>query len=100
MSRKRRVFSSAFKAKVAIEAIRGHRTISELAQKHKLHTTQINLWKKQLSEGAEGVFEQGNGNQTSKSKSDEPEAAELYEQIGRLKVQLEWLKKKVAQDGE
>jgi len=53
MARKRRVFSAAFKAKVALEAIKGHRTISELAARHKLHATQINLWKKQLLEGAE-----------------------------------------------
>lgn len=98
MARKRRVFNAAFKAKVALEAIKGHRTISELAARHKLHATQINLWKKQLLEGAEGVFE--NGKASSQANSDEPEAAELYEQIGRLNVQLEWLKKKVAAHGE
>ncbi|MAT38100.1 MAG: hypothetical protein CL946_00700 [Ectothiorhodospiraceae bacterium] len=96
MARKRRVFNSAFKAKVALEAIKGDRTISEIAQKHKLHVTQINLWKKQLLEGAEDVFSDGKPKQANKS-SDEPDSAELYEQIGRLKVQLEWLKK-VAQD--
>ena len=56
MARKRRTFNAAFKAKVALEAIKGHRTISELAAKYQLHATQINLWKKQLLEGAEGVF--------------------------------------------
>ena len=98
MARKRRIFSSSFKAKVALESIRGHRTISELAQKHKLHATQINLWKKQLVEGAERVFD--DGSKAKKSSSDEPQSAELYEQIGRLNVQLEWLKKKVAEDSE
>ncbi len=98
MSRKRRNFSPSFKAKVALESVQGLRTISELAQKHKLHATQINLWKKQLLEGAETVFE--NGKSVAQSPSDEPQSAELYEQIGRLNVQLEWLKKKVAQDGE
>ncbi len=98
MSRKRRNFSPSFKAKVALESVQGLRTISELAQKHKLHPTQINLWKKQLLDGAESVFEQGKA--VTKGTTDEPEAAELYEQIGRLKVQLEWLKKKVAEDGE
>ena len=93
MARKRRVFSSALKAKVALEAIRGHRTIGELSVKHKLHATQINLWKKQLLEGAETVFEP-NGSRTRRREEDgDPQAAELYEQIGRLKVQLEWLKK-------
>lgn len=98
MARKRRRFSSSFKAKVALEAIKGHRTVSELAQKHKLHATQINLWKKQLIDGAEGVFDGGDSKQ--KPPSDEPQSAELYEQIGRLNVQLEWLKKKVAEDRE
>lgn len=100
MGRKRRVFSSSFKAKVALEAIRGHRTISELAAKHKLHATQINLWKKQLLEGAEDVFEAGSGQKSKAGEHDEPQVAELYEQIGRLKVQLEWLKKKVAENSE
>jgi putative transposase len=99
MAGKRRSFSSAFKAKVALEAIREQRTIAELAQRHKLHATQINLWKKQLLEGAEDVFEV-NRDTTKKVTSDEPQAKELYEQIGRLNVQLEWLKKKVAEDRE
>ena len=99
MSRKRRVFSSSFKSKVALEATRGLKTISELAQKHKLHPTQINLWKKQLLDGAEGLFEEG-GRKPKVVDGDEPRTAELYEQIGRLKVELEWLKKKVAEDRE
>ena len=93
MARKRRVFSASFKSKVALEALRGLKTISELAQKHKLHPTQINLWKKQLLDGAEGLFEEG-GRKRKVVDSDEPQTAELYEQIGRLKVELEWLKKK------
>ena len=99
MARKRRSFSPTFKAKVALEAIRGAKTISEIAQRHKLHATQINLWKKQLLDGAEDVFLDGKSKSSTKH-SDEPESSELYEQIGRLKVQLEWLKKKVAQDGD
>ena len=95
MARKRRIFSSAFKAKVALEAIKGHLTIAELAKKHKLHATQINLWKKQLLDGAELAF---GGGGREKEATDEPKEAELYEQIGRLKVQLEWLKKKVAEN--
>lgn len=100
MGRKRRNFDPPFKAKVALEAIKGHRTISELAAKHKLHATQINLWKKQLLDGAELAFENGGSQKSNSSKTDEPDAAELYEQIGRLKVQLEWLKKKVAKERE
>lgn len=98
MARKRRSFTPSLKAKVAIEALKEVKTIREIAQKHKLHPTQINLWKKQLLEGAEEVFQDGRTKSASAS-SDEPGAAELYEQIGRLKVQLEWLKKKVAEDG-
>lgn len=98
MARKRRRFNSSFKAKVALESVREARTISELARKHKLHATQINLWKKQLIDGVEVVFE--GDSKPSKETSDEPQVAELYEQIGRLKVELEWLKKKVAQDRE
>jgi transposase len=98
VARKRRSFTPSFKAKVALEALKEIKTISEIAQKHKLHPTQINLWKKQLLDGAEEVFLDGRTKQAA-AASDEPEAAELYEQIGRLKVQLEWLKKKVAEDG-
>lgn len=98
MARKRRSFAPSFKAKVALEAIKGVKTIAEIAQKHKLHATQINLWKKQLLDRAEEIFVDGKS--TATKSSDEPQSAELYEQIGRLNVQLEWLKKKVAQDGE
>jgi transposase len=97
VARKRRLFTPSFKAKVALEALKEVKTISEIAQKHKLHPTQINLWKKQLLDGAEDVFVDGRAKSPA-AASDEPEAAELYEQIGRLKVQLEWLKKKVAED--
>src|SRR5690606_29592686 len=100
MARKRRVFSPSFKAKVALEALKGHHTVHELCQKHKLHATQINLWKKQRLEGAEGVFETGGGKKRKWGDEDEPQAAGLYEQIGRLNGQLEWLKKKVAEHGE
>ena len=95
MPRKRRVFDAAFKAKVALEAVRGLKTTSELVQQFRVHSTQISLWKKQLLEGAADVFESG---ASKKASSDEPETAELYEQIGRLKVELEWLKKKVAEN--
>jgi putative transposase len=98
MARKRRRFTSAFKAKVALEAVQGLRTVGELAQKHKLHPTQITQWKKQLLEGADGLFQ--DGPRKAKAESDEPQAGELYEQIGRLNVQLEWLKKKVAENRE
>ena len=95
MPRKRRLFDGAFKAKVALEAIRGLKTVSELAALYKVHPTQITLWKKQLLEGAATVFESG----VAKKAADEPSSAELYEQIGRLKIELDWVKKKVAAHG-
>ena len=95
MSRKRRRFDARFKAKVALEAVRGLRTVSEIAKQFQVHPNQVTLWKKQLASGAEQVFEASG---SKRAKSDEPEAGELYEQIGRLKVELEWLKKKVAQN--
>jgi putative transposase len=95
MARTRRRFDSGFKAKVALEAVRELKTLSEIAQQFKVHPNQVTLWKKQLLVGAERAFEGDNG---KSSKSEEPEASELYEQIGRLKVELEWLKKKVAEN--
>jgi len=93
MPRKRRSFTASFKAKVALEALKNQKTISEIAQKHKLHPTQINLWKKQLLEGADEIFEDGRAKKSAPPE-DQPRTEDLYEQIGRLKVQLEWIKKK------
>jgi transposase len=92
-TRKRKLFSAAFKAKVALAAIKEVETISQLASKHGVHPTQIHQWKKQLLEGVEGVFSAGAGAKRSTSE-EEGSTSELYEQIGRLKMQLEWLKKK------
>ena len=95
MARTRRRFEASFKAKVALEAVRGLKTIQEIAQQFQVHPNQVTLWKKQLQASAEQVFESG----TEKaSRSDEPSSAVLYEQIGRLKMELEWLKKKVAEN--
>ena len=96
MPRKRRAFSAAFKAKVALDAHKGLKTIAELAKQHQVHPTQVALWKKQLIDGVEGVFERTS---LKAEKTDEPGNAELYEQIGKLNIQLEWLKNKVAEHG-
>jgi putative transposase len=98
MPRIRRRFDGKFKARVALEAIRGLRTISEISKQFKVHPNQVTLWKKQLLDGADAVFEVGSS--SSKKDSDEPEAGELYEQIGRMKVELEWLKKKLPRTRE
>jgi transposase len=94
MARKRRSFSPSFKAKVALAAARGDRTTAELASKFGVHTSQITSWKKQLLAGAPELFEDGR-----RRKGDDPSAQEqeLYEQIGRLKMEVEWLKKKSAE---
>jgi len=92
MSRKRKVHTPAFKAQVALAALKGDRTVNELAGQYDVHPTLIHAWKKQLLQGAEGLFVNG----TKATAVTEDHQAELYEQIGRLKMELEWLKKKVA----
>ena len=93
MARKRKSHSAAFKAQVALAAVRGDKTINELASLHSVHPTLVNAWKKQLVSNAEELFLNG-----AKTSSEEHEAlqAQLYEQIGRLKTELDWLKKKAA----
>jgi putative transposase len=96
MSRKRRVFGASFKAKVALAACRGDKTTAQLATQFSVHTSQVTAWKKQLLEQAAELFEDGRRRQGEESPADEQE---LYEQIGRLKMEVEWLKKKSAQLG-
>jgi putative transposase len=94
MSKQRRQHSGVFKFRLAVEAIKGERTVNELASEHGVHPTQISQWKRQLlDEGAE-VFSR-NGSHAQREQA--TVQAELYEQIGRLKMELEWLKKKAAQ---
>ena len=94
MARKRRSFSGAFKAKVALAACRGDKTTAQLAAEYEVHVGQITAWKKQLLEGDVGLFEDGRG---KRSADDAANDQELYEQIGRLKMEVEWLKKKAAE---
>ena len=79
-----------FKAKVALEAIRGVRTLSELSSMHRVHPTVIGQCKRQLVEGAAELFRRGRG---GVGRSEEELTAPLYEEIGRLKVEVDWLKK-------
>ena len=95
MTRKRRVFGGAFKAKVALAAVRGEKTTAELAAEFQVHASQVAAWKQQLLAGAAELFEDGR-RQRDESAAEEQE---LYEQIGRLKMEVEWLKKKSAQLG-
>ena len=94
MAQKRKQYSDQFKFKVALEAAKGTKTMSQLASETGVHPTQIGQWKRQLlEEGVEFFSHNGNG----KEQRDEKVEAELYEQIGRLKMELEWVKKKAAQ---
>lgn len=90
MSTKRRQFTDKYKAKVALEAIRGVKTLSELATEYKVHPTQITLWKKLILSDAAALF---SGKKTNSSKSEEELTSPLYEEIGRLKMDIKWLKK-------
>lgn len=92
MARQRRKFSSALKAKLAIEAIKGQRSVSELAGQHQVHPSQITQWKKQLLDSAEQVFSDG---RVIEKKDQEELLAKLYQQIGQMKVELDWLQKKL-----
>lgn len=84
----RRNHSAAFKARVALEAVRGDQTVAELSSKYEVHPTLINEWKRTLSEQASAVFEKG-GDQGVKDT--ERLVDDLYKQIGRLKVENDFL---------
>ena len=96
MKGKRKQHTAAFKAQVALAAIKGDRTANELAGHFGVHPTLIHAWKKQLLAGAEEVF--GSGAKAA-ARDVEQEQAALFEQIGRLKMELEWVKKKAAAFG-
>jgi len=89
MTRKRRSFSISFKAKVALAAARGDKSTAELASKFGIHTSQVTAWKKQLLAGAPELFADGRSRPAEASADEQ----ELHEQIGRLKMEVEWLKK-------
>jgi transposase-like protein len=88
----RKQYSPKFKARVAVEAIRGEKTLSELGSHFKVHPMQIAKWRKSALEQLPELFVDG---RTRKSRNGEAESDALYEEIGRLKVELDWLKKKV-----
>jgi putative transposase len=94
MAGKRKQYTAAFKAQVALAALKGDKTVNELASRYGVHPTLIHDWKRQLLAGAEQVF--ANGGHADTAADAEAQKAELFEQIGRLKMELEWLKRKVA----
>lgn len=91
MAGKRKQHTDDFKARVALEAIKGFKTMSELSSAYSVHPSVIARWKRQLLDGAKEVFSCGVGI----SRTEEQLTTPLYEQIGRLKMEVEWLKKKL-----
>lgn len=92
MKTKRRQFSAKFKAEVAVEALKGMKTLAELSAEYKIHPNQISDWKKQLLTNAPELFSSGKKQPT---KTEEALTAPLYEEIGRLKMDIKWLEKKL-----
>ena len=87
----RKQFSSEFKAKVALEALKGEKTLAQLSSEYGVHATQINAWKQQAREKLPDLFGRAGG---MSEKHWETEQDRLYQQIGRLQVEVDWLRKK------
>ncbi len=92
MARPRKSYPASFKVKIALAAIRGDSTANELAAQHQIHPTLVSNWKQALLQGAASLFAEPG---KPAKPDDQPQPAELFEQIGRLKMELEWLKKKL-----
>ena len=93
MAGKRKKHTAAFKAQVALAALKGDKTVNELAGQFAIHPTLIHTWKKQLLGSAEEIFSNGS---MAPAADHEALQAQLFEQIGRLKMELDWVKKKSA----
>ena len=90
MPNSRKSYAPSLKAKVAVEALRGQRTAAQIAQMYSVHPGLVSLWKKQALEGLPGIFQQPRDSRSHGAA----ESDELYKQIGQLKVELDWLKKR------
>ena len=87
---KRQTHSAKFKAKLGLEALRGVKTVNQIAQEHGVHPVQVGQWKKQINESAEVLFAGKRGPKVVDGAADQDR---LYGEIGRLKMELDWLKK-------
>ena len=92
MSRKRKQYSSEFKAKVALAALKDDETVAQLAARYGVHPTMIHTWKRNLLEGAANIFDKGN----KIDKQSEAKLDELYRHIGQLKVERDFLSRKLS----
>jgi transposase len=88
----RKTHDNAFKAKVALEAIKGEKTLTQLSSEFRVHPNQIGQWRKQVLKGLPDLF--SNNRQKKEDREQEDLISELYRQIGQLKVEMDWLKKK------
>jgi len=88
---KRRTHSPEFKARVAIEAISGRKSLQEITADHSIYPIQVSQWKKQLLEGSSELFTRGK--ETQSNEEGQAKEAELFQQIGKLQMELEWVKK-------
>ena len=98
MKQKRRNHSSEFKARIALEAIKGVKTVQQIAVENHLHPVQVTQWKGHVLETAAGVFERGR-EQTAKRQAEEKEKERLERKVGQLVVEVDWLKKKCKELG-
>jgi transposase len=97
MGRARKIHSPAFKAKIALASLREGETANQLASRFEVHPTQVHQWRKVVVDRAESLF--GEVGRPARSTEESETTPDLYEQIGRLKMELEWLKKKVGDVG-
>ena len=90
MGKKRTRHSAEFKAKIALEALKGLKTVNELAGQYQVHPTQVSQWKRQVPGGAKDLFASGHGKGHQETEAIQ---AKLYEEVGSLKMELDWIKK-------
>jgi transposase len=86
----RQSYSKAFKARVALDALKGQKTVSEIASEHRVHSNQVRQWKKKALEGMAESFSRGKSNEVEEL---EGERDRLYQKVGQLQVEVDWLKK-------